>query len=61
VIPLISATRTVRSRVDEMRQSMEGRQNHNGSYSNEENTDYSKNESKPAKSKGDYIDFEEIK
>ena len=66
VIPVISATRTVRSKVNEMRQTMESYQNTSGPGTQEATVDngsssYNSRQAKPADSKGDYIDFEEVK
>lgn len=64
MIPLISATRTVRSKVDQMRQNMEDQQStfstNNGSTINSGNTG-KKNPPTTSQNKGDYIDFEEVK
>jgi hypothetical protein len=63
VIPLISATRTVQSKVNEMRQNMNGYQTttSNGTTVESNSDNYKKSQASQPGSKGDYIDFEEIK
>ena len=59
VIPVILTTRNVRSKVKEMNENMEGFKSDNTSSANDGT--FGESASKTSPSKGDYIDFEEIK
>ena len=60
VIPVIMATRNVRSKMKDMRQHM-GEFEGDNSSSNMPNETFTKKEANTSSAKGDYIDFEEIK
>ncbi|WP_157580548.1 hypothetical protein [Segetibacter koreensis] len=60
VIPVIMATRNVRSKMKEMDENMDNFQSSSG-YSSTKNNTSGTTTSKTSTSKGDYIDFEEIK
>lgn len=60
VIPVIMATRNVRSKMKEMNENMDSYQSSNRSSSADKQT-VAMSKSKTSSAKGDYIDFEEIK
>lgn len=60
LIPVVTATRNVRSKMNDINENMEG---FNATHSSTANTNKqpSKNNADTSSAKGDYIDFEEIK
>lgn len=58
LIPVVTATRNVRSKMNDINENMEG---FNATHSSTANKQPSKNNADTSSAKGDYIDFEEIK
>ncbi|HEX8278217.1 MAG TPA: hypothetical protein VF540_05960 [Segetibacter sp.] len=61
VIPVLAATKEVRSKVKDMNQKMTDFESTGQTFNPSSNSTYPKNEPASSVAKGDYIDFEEIK